>query len=74
MSKILITGSKSFIGTNYISKSKFKEVEQISLVENNPDEINFSGFDVVLHLAAIVHQSKKISENEYRNLRQKCRG
>jgi len=65
MSKILITGSKSFIGTNYISKSKFKEVEQISLLENSPDEINFSGFDVVLHLAAIVHQSKKISENEY---------
>jgi nucleoside-diphosphate-sugar epimerase len=68
MLKILITGSKSFIGTNYISNSKFKEVEQISLLENKPDEINFSGIEVVLHLAAIVHQSKKISENEYNKI------
>ena len=43
----------------------FKDVEQISLIENKPEEIDFSGFDVVLHLAAIVHQSKKIPEAEY---------
>ena len=65
MVKVLITGSHSFVGNNFRKYSKFRDVEEISLLENTPEEIDFGGFDVVLHLAAIVHQSKRIPENEY---------
>lgn len=65
MPKILITGANSFVGTNFRRYSKFKDIEEISLLEHLPDNLDFENFDVVLHLAAIVHQSKKISEEKY---------
>lgn len=65
MPKILITGANSFIGTNYIKFSTFKDVDQISLLNVSPEDIDFSKYDVILHLAAIVHQSKRISDDEY---------
>lgn len=65
MTKVLITGADSFVGTNYIKYSQNKEIDEISLIDNQPEEINFRGYDVVLHLVAIVHQSKTISEKEY---------
>jgi len=65
MPKILITGSKSFVGTNFRKFSKFKNIEEISLYDIRPENIDFSNFDVVLHLAAIVHQTRNISESEY---------
>jgi UDP-glucose 4-epimerase len=65
MVKILITGANSFVGTNYRKFSQFKDVDEISLFDTRPEDINFSKYDVVLHLAAIVHQSKIISEHEY---------
>lgn len=68
MTKVLITGANSFVGTNFQFFSKYKDVEEISLFENKPEDINFGKYDVVLHLAAIVHQSKKIPESEYFNV------
>lgn len=65
MPKILITGANSFIGNNYIKFSIFKDIDQVSLLKISPEEIDFSSYDVVLHLAAIVHQSKQISDEEY---------
>lgn len=65
MIRILIIGAGSFIGTNYIKYSRNKQISEVSLKEKKPEEIDFRGYDVVLHLAAIVHQSKKISEQEY---------
>jgi nucleoside-diphosphate-sugar epimerase len=65
MPRILITGANSFVGRNYIDKSKNRIVEEISLFDNKPDDINFNSYDVVIHLVAIVHQSKKIPEKEY---------
>jgi len=65
MNKILITGAQSFVGTNFIAHSKFTEIREVSLIDNSPEEINFNEVDVVLHLAAIVHQSKKTPESEY---------
>lgn len=65
MSKILITGANSFVGTNFRKFSKYRDIEEISLLDHRPDSIDLKKFDVVLHLAAIVHQSKKISEEEY---------
>jgi nucleoside-diphosphate-sugar epimerase len=65
MDRILITGANSFIGTNFRKYSKFNQISEVSLRDNNPEEINFSEADIVLHLAAIVHQSKRIEEQEY---------
>jgi len=65
MTRILITGTDSFIGKNFRSLSKFKNIEEISVRNANIDEIEFHKYNVVLHLAAIVHQDNKIPENEY---------
>jgi len=65
MDRVLLTGTNSYIGTNYRKFSQQKDIEEVSLIENDPEEIDFSNYDVILHLAAIVHQSKKIPESEY---------
>ena len=65
MTKVLITGANSFVGTNFIKYSQFRDTEEISLLNKRPEDIDFEKYDVVLHLAAIVHQSKKITEAEY---------
>lgn len=65
MTKILITGANSFVGTNFRRFSQFADIDEISLYENKPEDIDFSKYEVILHVAAIVHQSKKISESEY---------
>jgi nucleoside-diphosphate-sugar epimerase len=63
--KILITGRRSFIGTNYKQYSRFANIDEVSVSEQDADKIVFSGYDVVLHLAALVHRKKKIPEHEY---------
>jgi nucleoside-diphosphate-sugar epimerase len=65
MNKILIAGSDSFIGNNFRNFSQFEDIEEISLRENRPEAIDFSKYDVVLHVAAIVHQLSKIPDIEY---------
>ena len=65
MSRILITGTHSFIGTNFRELSKNQNVKEVSMKENQAEEVDFNSIDIVLHLAAIVHQSKKISDQEY---------
>jgi UDP-glucose 4-epimerase len=68
MTKILITGANSFVGTNFRKFSKIRDTEEISLYTNKPEDIDYSKFDVVLHLAAIVHQTKKIPDDAYFNI------
>jgi nucleoside-diphosphate-sugar epimerase len=65
MPKILITGANSFIGTSFKKYSVFRDTDVVSLIGKSAGEIDFRKYEVVLHLAAIVHQSKRISENEY---------
>jgi nucleoside-diphosphate-sugar epimerase len=65
MTRVLITGSNSFVGVNFRRFSKYRDVEEVSLRDNKPEDIEFRKYDVVLHLAAIVHQSEKISDEEY---------
>lgn len=68
MKKVLITGANSFVGANFQFFSQYKDVDEICLLQSKPEDINFGKYDVVLHLAAIVHQSKKIPESEYFNV------
>lgn len=65
MSNILITGAGSFIGRNFIRYSRFKTVEEISLLDRNYASTEFGRYEVILHLAAIVHESRRIGEDEY---------
>lgn len=65
MTKVLITGANSFVGANFRKFSRFNKIDEVSLLDKRPEEIEFGKYDVVLHLAAIVHQSKKIPESEY---------
>jgi UDP-glucose 4-epimerase len=65
MTRVLITGANSFVGTNFRKFSYFENIDELSLLDKRPEDIEFGKYDVVLHLAAIVHQSKKIDEAEY---------
>jgi len=65
MARILITGTNSFIGTNFRKFSKNPDQEEVSLRDNLPESLDFEGFDTILHLAAIVHQSHKTETAEY---------
>jgi len=64
MFKVIITGVNSFIG-NYFKKNTNFEVSEIDLLENNPNEINFNNYNVIFHVAAIVHQDKSIPDKKY---------
>ncbi len=68
MPHILITGTNSFIGTNFCKTSVYQDYSVISLRKNEISEIDFSRFDVVLHLAAIVHQANS-AENKKKYFR-----
>jgi UDP-glucose 4-epimerase len=65
MKKIVIIGTNSFIGTNFRKFSENQQITEVSIRETNPKDIDFKNVDVVLHLAAIVHQSKRINKQEY---------
>ena len=65
MIRILVTGRDSFIGKNFRRFSKYKDIKEISVWNSNGKDIDFHNYDVVLHLAAIVHEDNKIPENEY---------
>jgi nucleoside-diphosphate-sugar epimerase len=65
MQKVLIVGTNSFIGANFRELSQNQIIREASIIYQQPEDIDFNNVDAVLHLAAIVHQSKKISESEY---------
>lgn len=66
---ILITGANSFIGSYFQDQyASIHNINEVCLKENKPENIDFSGFDVVLHVAAIVHSSKYIKIEEYRRV------
>ncbi len=66
MKRILITGKKSFIGTYFKQHiGEGYEVEEVCLRENPVKLIDFSNYDVVFHVAAIVHQDKNLDDSIY---------
>ncbi|BDX39583.1 UDP-N-acetylenolpyruvoylglucosamine reductase [Tenuifilaceae bacterium CYCD] len=65
MRMILLTGANSFIGQHIINELKEYQFEEVSLVDKHPSSIDFSKYNCVIHLAAIVHQKKTISKDLY---------
>ncbi len=67
MKRVLITGKNSYIGTafdNWLRKEQSKyKVEIIDTKESSWKEKDFSGFDVVFHVAGIAH-IKETKENQ----------
>ncbi len=61
MKKVLITGANSYIGTsleNWLAKNPEKyKVDTIDMKDDSWKRKNFSGYDVVFHVAGIAHVS-----------------
>lgn len=64
--KVLITGGTGYIGKKFIEAyGQMLNITSFSLLNNSLDNISFHGFDVVLHCAALVHNTKKVDYEEY---------
>ena len=74
MKKVLITGKSSYVGKSfqaYIDKNAASEIQidSISVRSSDWKKYDFSKYDVIIHLAAIVHRNEKQSSLEkYREI------
>lgn len=70
MKRILITGENSYIGTSFktwIEQYKdYYQIETISVRESTWKDVDFSVYDVLIHLAAIVHVKETNEELYYK--------
>lgn len=60
--KILVVGSGSYIGTSvrdYLNKTKKYNLDEMNAVDLVPDATMFRGYDVVFHVAGIVHRKER---------------
>ena len=64
--KFLLTGSNGFIGS-YFAKyyGQNYSIETFSFLKDNFETLHINNIDVVMHLAALVHQKEKMNESEY---------
>lgn len=62
MKRVLVTGEHGYIGTEFYKWTKLNSpqisIDFINVKTNSWKEKNFSGYDVVLHLAGIAHSSR----------------
>ncbi|GEL15472.1 NAD-dependent epimerase/dehydratase family protein [Pediococcus cellicola] len=71
MKKVLITGKNSYVGLNFKSYAEKKystkiQAKCVSVRGENWQKLDFSKYDTVLHVAALVHKNeRKHSLNEY---------
>lgn len=67
--RIVITGTNSYIGDNicsYIQNANEEfEVCMLDVIGKKWREFDFSGYDAVVHVAAIVHRKDNVSWEEY---------
>jgi UDP-glucose 4-epimerase len=71
--KVLITGENSYLGQSFYKWAKTNKsplnLEFISLKGSEWKKTNFSVYDSVIHLAALVHQNEsKVSYEEYKRI------
>lgn len=63
---VMITGASGFIGTNFVEKYKSDfNIIPVCLIENRPEDLDYTGVDCILHLAALVHQMNGAPEEKY---------
>lgn len=67
MSKIMLCGSNSYIGNNFIKYTAGRfEVDQLDVTTDSWKQFNFCEYDAIIHLAAIVHRPKETNELLYK--------
>ncbi|MEG2587490.1 MAG: NAD-dependent epimerase/dehydratase family protein [Cetobacterium sp.] len=63
---LMITGASGFIGSNFIKKyGNEYNIIPVCLIKNRPEDLDYTGVDTILHLAALVHQMKGAPEEKY---------
>lgn len=63
---LMITGASGFIGNNFIKKYENEyNIIPVCLIKNKPEDLDYTGVDVILHLSALVHQMKGAPEEKY---------
>lgn len=66
--RVLITGENSYVGTHVMKELEEAghQVEELEVRSDQYKEFDFSNFDSIVHVAAIVHQKNgQISDEEY---------
>ncbi|ACZ12787.1 NAD-dependent epimerase/dehydratase family protein [Sulfurospirillum deleyianum] len=64
--KLLITGSRGFLGSYFINKYKEKyEIKTFSFLQDDINILDCQEIDIILHLSALVHQMAGASAEEY---------
>ncbi|HAF28010.1 MAG TPA: epimerase [Bacteroidales bacterium] len=63
--KVLVTGSTGFIGRHFLLNATDFDIIEADLLNKSINDINFTGIDTVLHLAAYVHQMKHGEDSQY---------
>jgi len=63
--RILLTGATGFIGSYFRNNNRSDEVFPFSFQHGDISSSDFSKFDAILHLAALVHQMKTADRAEY---------
>lgn len=63
---LMITGASGFIGSNFIKNYENEyNIVSVCLIKNKPEDLDYTGVDTILHLAALVHQMKGAPEEKY---------
>tara|TARA_B110000977_G_C10919877_1_gene432652 strand:+ start:622 stop:936 length:315 start_codon:yes stop_codon:yes gene_type:complete len=67
--KILVTGVNSYVGNSFTEycHNNF-DITKTSLKNNDWINLDFSQFDIVLHVAAIVHSAENTDMTRYREI------
>lgn len=66
MKKVLITGKNSYVGRSFIERYQFDgmSINEISVHGNDWKNVDFSEYDTIFHVAAVVHQKQRANTLE----------